>query len=107
MDLENNKITYDDYTEVDYNMFYDAFVAHWRGRVAGETISPFEIERFMKRSSSKNLKQLIDGKKAEGILEATLGKKLDPGMIKLIIGMLIIGVIIFIVFMVMQNMGFM
>jgi len=105
MDLENNEITYADYTKVNFSQFQDAFTTHWNKRIAGETISPFDIERFMKRSSSKNLKQLIDGKKAEGILEATLGKKMDPGMFKIIIYMVIILAVVGVTFFILKNFG--
>ena len=105
MDLVNNEITYADYSKVNYSKFYDAFVEYWNSRIAGETISPFEIERFMKRSSSKNLKQLIDGKKAEGFLEATLGKKMDPGMLKIILILVLVGVIAAVAVFILKGMG--
>lgn len=105
MDLENNEITYENYSKVTFSQFQDAFTSHWNQRIAGETISPFYIERFMKRSSSKNLKQLIDGKKAEGILEATLGKKMDPGTIRFIMIMVIVMAAVGIAFFIMMQMG--
>jgi hypothetical protein len=91
MDLENNEITYAGTMEkVDYSKFQDAFINYWNNRIAGETISPFYMERFMKRSSSKNVSQLLHGKKAEGFLEATTGKKMDPGIVKIIVIMVIV-----------------
>jgi len=105
MDLENNEITYEDFSKVNFSKFQDKFISHWNKRIAGETISPFDIERFMKRSSSKNLKQLIDGKKAEGILEMTLGKKMDPGMLKFIMIMVVVLAGVGIAFFVMKQMG--
>lgn len=107
MDLENNEITYEDFSKVNFSKFQDAFTAHWNKRIAGETISPFDIERFMKRSSSKNLKQLIDGKKAEGILEATLGKKMDPGMLRMILIMVVVGAAALIAIVVIKQLGLM
>jgi len=105
MDLENNEITYEDFSKVNFSKFQDKFISHWNKRIAGETISPFDIERFMKRSSSKNLKQLIDGKKAEGILEMTLGKKMDPGMLRMLIIMVIVGAAALIAVVVIKQMG--
>ncbi len=105
MDLENNEITYEDYSKVNFSKFQDAFISYWNKRIAGETISPFDIERFMKRSSSKNLKQLIDGKKAEGILEATLGKKMDPGLLRMIVIMVIVGAVALIGIIAVKQLG--
>lgn len=105
MDLEKNEITYEDYSTVDYNKFYDAFVSYWNKRIAGETVSPFYIERFMKRSSSKNVSQLLHGKKAEGFLEATTGKKMDPGLMKMIIIAVIVGAGALIAIVVLKQIG--
>ena len=107
MDLENNEITYEDFSKVTFSKFQDTFISFWNKRIAGETLGPFDIERFMKRSSSKNLKQLIDGKKAEGILEATLGKKMDPGMLKMIIIAVIVGAAALIAIVVIKQLGLM
>ena len=107
MDLENNEITYADYSKVNFSKFQDTFISHWNNKIAGETLGPFDIERFMKRSSSKNLKQLIDGKKAEGFLEATLGKKMDPGLMKIIIIMVVVCAGLGIALFVMKQMGLM
>ena len=105
MDLENNEITYGDYTKVSFSMFQDAFVNYWTNRIAGETISPFYIERFMKRSSSKNVSQLVHGKKAEGFLEATTGKKMDPGLLKIVIIAVIVGAGALIALVVIKQLG--
>jgi hypothetical protein len=59
----------------------------------------------MKRSSSKNLKQLIDGKKAEGFLEATLGKKMDPGLLKMVLILVLVGVIAAVAVFILKGMG--
>ncbi|CAK0762812.1 hypothetical protein CCP3SC1AL1_3180004 [Gammaproteobacteria bacterium] len=91
IDLVKNEVTYMDYEKVDFPRFYDAFIAYWNNRIAGETISPFDMERFMKRGSAKNLAQLCKAKKVEGYLEATIGKKMDPAWIKYILIMVVIG----------------
>lgn len=105
MDLENNEITYEDFSKVNYSTFQDAFIGYWNRRIAGETISPFYMERFMKRSSSKNVSQLVHGKKAEGFLEATTGKKMDPNLVKYIIIMVIICTVVGVLFFVLKSMG--
>ena len=105
MDLINNEITYQDYSKVSFSKFQDAFISHWNNRIAGETISPFYIERFMKRSSSKNVSQLLHGKKAEGFLEATTGKKMDPGLLKIIIIAIIVGAGALIAIVVIKQLG--
>lgn len=105
IDLEKNEVQYENFDRVNYDEFYQTFIAYWKQRIAGETISPFDMERFMKRGSSKNLKQLIEGKKAEGFMEASLGKKLDAGLIKLILIMAVIAVVIVIAFIAMQKLG--
>ncbi len=105
MDLESNEITYEDFSTVTFSKFQDAFLTYWNKRIAGETISPFDIERFMKRTSSKNVSQLVHGKKAEGFLEATTGKKMDPGMLKMIIVMVIVGAGALIAIVVIKQLG--
>lgn len=105
IDLEKNEVTFADFSKVNHDVFYDAFVNYWNNRIAGETVSPFDMERFMKRGSSKNLKQLVDGKKAEGFMEASIGKKLDPGLMKMIIIMVIIGAAALIAIVVIKQMG--
>jgi len=105
MDLENNEITYEDYSKISFSKFQDAFISYWNNRIAGETISPFYVERFMKRSSSKNVSQLIHGKKAEGFLEATTGKKMDPGLLKIVIIGIIIGAGALIAVVVIKQLG--
>lgn len=59
----------------------------------------------MKRSSSKNVSQLLHGKKAEGFLEATTGKKMDPGMLRIIIIAVIVGAGALIAVVVIKQLG--
>jgi hypothetical protein len=105
IDVDKNEVTFDNFEKVSFNEFQNEFIKHWNGRIAGETISPFDIERFMKRGSSKNLKQLVDGKKAEGFMEATIGRKMDPGLIKMILILAVVGAIALIALFVLKQMG--
>jgi len=93
IDVERNKVVFDDFDECNPEKFMLLFQRHLTGLIAGETLNPFDMERFMKRGSSKNLKQLCDGKKAEGFDEASLGKKMDAGMMRfLLIMLLVVGI---------------
>ena len=93
IDLHKNEVTYEDFSKVDYYKFYDAFVSYWNNKIVGETLSPFDIEIFMKRGSAKNLDQLCKAKKVEGYLEASIGKKMDAGFVKMILILVVIGII--------------
>ena len=105
MDLENNEVTFEDFSKVNYDQFENEFREHFNHLIAGETLSPFDIERFMKRTSSKNVSQLVHGKKAEGFLEATTGKKMDPGIVKFILIMILITVIAVIAVFALKSFG--
>ena len=34
IDLKTNEVTYEDFSKVNYGMFYDAFVSYWNNRIA-------------------------------------------------------------------------
>ena len=106
IDLEKNEVTYKDFTTITHDQFYNKFVQHWDHLIAGETLSPVHMERFMKRTSTKNSENLIRGKKVEGYMEGRFGQKMDAAWVKYII---IIGVIAFIVLLglvIMNKMGY-
>jgi hypothetical protein len=107
IDLESNEVTYDDFTTTNHDKFYDLLLKHFNNRIAGETVSPFDIERFMKRTSSKNVSQLLHGKKVEGFLEATTGKKLDANWTKFILIMIVVIVVVCVLILVMKMMHIM
>ena len=107
IDVDKEIVTFEDFSEVTPVVFQDAFAKHLQGFVAGETLNPFDMERFMKRGSSKNLKQLVDGKKAEGFDEASLGKKLDAGFMKILLVMVIVVIIAIVAVMALKYMGIM
>ena len=105
IDVVKNEVTYEDFSKVDYGKFYDAFVDFWNHKIAGETLSPFDMERFMKRGSSKNLEQLCKAKKVEGYLEASIGKKMDSNMVKIILIMVVVGIVAVVAVLILKNMG--
>jgi len=105
INLTTNEVKFKDSSIVDYNVFYDKFVSYWNNRIAGETISPFDMERFMKRGSSKNLKQLVDGKKAEGFDEASMGKKMNPMLVKMIVIAVVVVAVSLVALIIIQKMG--
>ena len=107
IDVKQEKVVFDDFSEMTPLDFENKFTSYLQGFVAGETLMPFDMERFMKRGSSKNLKQLVDGKKAEGFQEASLGKVVDSGMMKFFLVMVIVVVIAIVAVMALKSMGFM
>jgi hypothetical protein len=105
IDKDNKTVTYDDQTTIDYKGFIDAFRVFMKGRIAGESLYPADMERFMRRTSGKNLSQLMKGKRHEGFLEAEAGKKLTRGQ-KIAIGSVVTVVfVVLIVFVVLRNQG--
>jgi hypothetical protein len=104
MDLDKNEVTFEDYSKISFSEFQDRLLGFFDSLIAGETLSFSSIERFMKRSSSKNLKQLIEGKKAEGFLEATIGKKLNPMWTKMILLILVLGLVGIVAAVILQKM---
>jgi len=99
VDPVTNTVTYDDGSKVDFETFIVKYKEHLAGNIAGETVTHSDMERFMKRGSTKNLKQFGDARKAEGFLEATMDRKMSPEMMRLIIIVVIcvvIGVVAYI-----------
>jgi len=105
VDVKQNKIIYTNGDEVTFQDVKNKLDTYLSKRFVGQTVSLSDMERFMKKSSSKNLKQLLDVKKTEGTLEALIGKKLDPRWIKIILFMALIGVGILILFMILPKLG--
>lgn len=100
IDKQNKTVYYDDNTEVNFKKFIDRFRIFMKGRIAGESLYPADMERFMRRTSGKNLSQLMKGKKMEGYMEGSSDKLLTKGQkiaIGAVIGIVMAGVMIFIV----------
>lgn len=100
IDKENKEVHFDDGTKLTVKDYYKTFVSYFDTRVCGETILPTDMERFMNRTSAKNLHLLMKGKKMEGYLEGSLNKVLTPGM-KIAIGTIVtlafVGLIVLVV----------
>ena len=85
VDEANHKVIFDDDTTLTHKKFIEHFQSFFKGRIAGETLMPNDMERFMSRTSSKNLHLLMQGKKMEGYLEGSMDKLLTKGQ-KIAIG---------------------
>lgn len=105
IDVDKEIVVLNDFTEVTPALFEDKLIQHLQNFIAGETLTPFDMERFMKRGSSKNLKQLVDGKKAEGFQEASLGKTVDGNTMKFIMIMVVIVIITIVAFIGIKSLG--
>ena len=105
IDKENKKVFFDDNTTITYKEFIDKFRVFMKNRIAGETLYPADMERFMRRTSAKNLSLLMKGKKMEGYMEGVSDKLLSKGQ-KIAIGTIIVLVMVgLIVFIVLKNQG--
>jgi len=85
VDEPTKTVTFDDGTTINHKGFIEHFQNFFKGRIAGETLMPNDMERFMRRTSGKNLHLLMQGKKMEGYLEGSMDKMLTKGQ-KLAIG---------------------
>jgi len=98
IDKQSRTVFFDDGTKIDYKRFIDKFRLFMQGRIAGETLYPADMERFMRRTSSKNLTALMKGKKMEGYMEGSMDKFLTRGM-KIAIGTIVtivfLGIVVF------------
>lgn len=85
--------------------FIKKFVSFFNNRIAGETLIPTDMEHFMRRTSGKNLSQLMKGKKMEGYLEGSMDKMLTPQQKIAIVSIAIAGFIGVIAFVILSNQG--
>ena len=105
IDEKEKVVTFDNDTEISHTDFIKKFMEFWKGRIAGETITHDDMERFMSRTSSKNLKLLMKGKKMEGFLEGSQGKFLTRGQKIAIGGIATIIIVVLIVVVVLRGQG--
>lgn len=78
----------------------------WIKRICGETIVFNDMERFMSRTSSKNLKLLMQGKKMEGYLEGSMDKLLSKGQKIALATIVMIVMVAVIVIVILKSQGF-
>lgn len=103
---ENTKtVYYDNHTSVDHKKFMETFIDFFKGRIAGETLVPTDMEHFMRRTSGKNLSLLIRSKKMEGYMEGSLDKILSKRQmiaIGTVITIIFVGIVVYII---LKNQG--
>lgn len=103
IDEKTGTVTFDDdnNTKLTVDKFNQDFQAFLQGRIAGETVTYADMERFMRyRTSGKSLELLMKNKKSEGYMEGAGDKKLTKGQtiaIGTVITLTIVGVIVFII----------
>ena len=89
IDEENGVVTFDDDTCLTVDEFNTGWTKFLQNRIAGETLSYADMERFMRyRTSGKSLELLMKKKKSEGYLEGSGDKVLSTRQ-KIAIGTII------------------
>lgn len=102
---QKDSVTFTDGTTITHDDFVESFKEYFHKRIAGETLMPLNMERFMKRGSAKNLKQLVDGKKHEGFMEGASTQMLSPKAKWSLIGIATAFIVVMIALMIARNMG--
>jgi len=102
---DSKTVTFDDGETVTYDGFIQKFYEFWNKRIAGETVTHVDFERFINRSSARNLKLLMKGKKMEGYLEGSMDKFLTKGQKIAVTTFAVIGMMAIIAFVVLKNQG--
>lgn len=100
VDKTKKEVTFDNEVKVDHDTFLATFRDFLTRRIAGETIVSADMERFMRRTSGKNLSQLMKGKKMEGYFEGASDKFLTKGQkiaLATVVTLCFVGIIIFVV----------
>jgi len=105
IDEDNKVVYYDNGESISFKGFIDGFRSFMKARIAGESLYPADMERFMRRTSGKNLSMLMKGKKMEGYMEGVSDKLLTRGQkiaIGTVITLIFVGIIVFVV---LRNQG--
>ena len=100
IDKNSKTITFDNDKTIKHTEFLHDFRSFLRYRIAGETLVPADMERFMRRTSGKNLSLLMKGKKAEGYMEGSLDKMLTKGQkiaLATVVTVVFVGIIIYMI----------
>lgn len=97
---DGGTVTFSNGTVLSFEKFIADFTGFLQNRIAGETVTYADMERFMRyRTSGKSLSLLMKNKKKEGFQEGSGDKKITRGQtiaIGTIFVIFIIGVIAFI-----------
>lgn len=105
IDKDTKTVYFDDNSKLTFPGFIDRFRLFMGGRIAGESLYPADMERFMRRTSAKNLTLLMKGKKMEGYMEGVSDKLLTKGQ-KLAIGTVVVIIMVaLVVFVILKNQG--
>ena len=88
---------------VSFEDFMKRWNHFWTSRIAGETLVFTDMERFMTRTSGKNLSNLMRGKKMEGYMEGAMDRMLTRGTKIAIATVATIIVLVIIVYIVLKN----
>jgi len=100
IDKATKTVVFDNNVVVDHPTFMETFRDFLTRRIAGETLVPADMERFMRRTSGKNLSQLMKGKKMEGYFEGVSDRLLTRGQkiaLATIVTICFVGIILFVV----------
>jgi hypothetical protein len=100
-----HSVSFDDGTDVNLDTFKYTFLEFLQKRIAGETLVPSDMERFMARTSAKNLKLLMKGKKMEGYLEGSMDKFLSKGSKITLLTIMVIVIVITVVVVILRSQG--
>jgi len=105
IDKTTKTVTFTDDTEITFEGFIAKFRKFLTGRIAGETVVPADMERFMRRTSGKSLSQLMKSKKMEGYMEGASDKMLTRRQtiaLATVVTIVFVGLIIFVI---LRNQG--
>jgi len=106
IDEKTGTVTFANGTKLTVDKFNQDFQAFLQNRIAGETVTYADMERFMRyRTSGKSLELLMKNKKSEGFAEGAGDKTLTKGQ-KIAIGTVVtVTVVIIMVFIILEGQG--
>ena len=71
---ETKQVTFDDGKTITLKDFKEKMTEFFTNKIAGVTLTPGSMERFMRRTSGKSLEQLMKTKKMDGFMEGASDK---------------------------------
>jgi len=106
IDEKTGTVTFANGTKLTVDKFNQDFQAFLQNRIAGETVTYADMERFMRyRTSGKSLELLMKNKKSEGFAEGSGDKKLTRGQTIAIGTVVTVTVVIIMVFIILKGQG--